>query len=179
MRVIIQKLWSGYERIAEALGSLEPIALLLFRVWVAIAFWRAGVVKFDDSYGTSYLFHYAYHVPLLPPDAAAFLGTWIELLTPWFLGLGLLCRPTAAFLFVYNIIAVISYPDLWPHSFWHGLVGHDFSDHKIWAMMLLIVIARGPGMLSIDAIVRRVIGRWPAQRAGPSGNLPACARPPG
>lgn len=165
MRAMIQKLSFEYERIAEALESLEPAALLLFRVWVAIAFWRAGVVKFEDPYGTSYLFSYSYHVPLLPPDAAAFLGTWIELITPWFLGLGLLGRPTAAFLFVYNIIAVISYPNLWPHGFWHGLVGHDFSDHKVWAMMLLIVIARGPGLLSIDAILRR-INRSPASVAG-------------
>ncbi|NNM62249.1 MAG: DoxX family protein [Steroidobacteraceae bacterium] len=165
MQASTQKLWSGYERLTEALGSLESPALLLFRAWVALAFWRAGVVKLDDPYGTSYLFNYSYHVPLLPPNIAAFLGTWIELLTPWFLGFGLLCRPVAAFLFVYNIICVISYPDLWPHGFWHGLVGHGFSDHKIWAMMLLMIIARGPGKLSIDALLLR----WRARSAASRG----------
>lgn len=102
-------------------------------------------------------------MPILTPAAAAFLGTWIELVTPWLLGLGLLARPTAAFLFVYNIIAVTSYPDLWPHGFWHGLVGSDFLDHKVWAIMLLAVIARGPGALSIDTLLRRIFGQ--AQRA--------------
>ena len=37
---------------------------------------------------------------------------------------------------------MISYPDLWPNGFWAGLVNtDDFADHKIWAMMLLAVIA--------------------------------------
>ena len=155
--------WSTADvALARHATAIEPLALLLFRWWVAMAFWKAGVVKFDDPSGTSYLFSYVYHVPLLSPAFAAFLGTWIELITPWLLGLGIFARPTAAFLFVYNIIAVISYPDLWPHGFWHGLVGSDFSDHKIWGMMLLMVVARGAGTLSIDA--------WLGRRRGSTGS---------
>jgi putative oxidoreductase len=144
-----------YQQLAEALSSLGPVVLLLFRVWVALAFWRAGVVKLDDPMGTSYLFNNEYHVPLLSGDTAAFLGTWIELIAPWFLLLGLGGRLTAVFLFVYNIMAVVSYPDLWPHGFWTGLIGSDFNDHKIWAMLLLAVIAWGPGALSLDRILER------------------------
>ena len=161
MKTLLTKTLGCYERLAAALGALEPVALFLFRFWVALAFWRAGVVKLDDPSGTSYLFNNEYHVPLLSGDVAAFLGTWIELIVPWFLGLGLLGRLTAVFLFVYNIIAVISYPDLWPHGFWHGLVGGDFADHKIWAMMLLMVIARGPGAWSVDRLLRRFRRRDP------------------
>ena len=43
-------------------------------VWVALVFWRAGVVKFSDPNGTSYLFNNEYHVPLLSGSAAAFLS---------------------------------------------------------------------------------------------------------
>ncbi|EIL99262.1 hypothetical protein RHOFW104T7_18070 [Rhodanobacter thiooxydans] len=169
-------LWrtSGYYRqLAAALSSLGPVVLLLFRVWVALAFWRAGVVKLDDPAGTSYLFNNEYHVPLMSGDTAAFLGTWIELVAPWFLLLGLGGRLTAGFLFIYNIMAVVSYPDLWPHGFWAGLVGNDFSDHKVWAMMLLAVIAWGPGAFSLDRILerfrpmdRRCDGAEAAVRAG-------------
>ena len=152
-----------YDRLARHAASIEPIALLLLRWWVAMAFWKAGVVKFADPSGTSYLFHDEYRVPLLSPDVAAFLGTWIELITPWFLGLGILTRPTAAFLFVYNVICVISYPDLWPHGLWHGLIGSDFADHKVWGMMLMVVIARGAGVLSVDSALDRLRRR---HRAG-------------
>ncbi len=145
-----------YQQLVTALSALGPLVLLLFRAWVALAFWRAGVVKFSDPTGTLYLFNNEYHVPLLSGNVAAFLGTWIELIAPWFLLLGLGGRLTAAFLFIYNIIAVVSYPDLWPHGFWAGLIGSDFDDHKIWAMMLLAVIAWGPGALSIDRLIARV-----------------------
>lgn len=147
-----------YGHLVRGLSGLGPVVLLLFRVWVALAFWRAGVVKIEDPSGTSYLFNNEYHVPLLAGDAAAFPGTWIELISPWFLLLGLGGRLTAAFLFVHNIIAVISYPDLWPHGFWTSLIGSDFNDHKVWAMMLLAVIAWGPGVLSIDRWLARF---WP------------------
>lgn len=147
----VRRLSSLYARLIPWAAPIEPVALLLLRVWVAMAFWRAGVVKFDDPYGTAYLFQNVYQVPLLSPGFAATLGTWIELITPWLLGLGILARPTAAFLFIYNVTCVISYPDLWPHGFWHGLIGGDFVDHKVWAIMLLMVIARGGGVLSVDA----------------------------
>lgn len=155
--------WTGdrYERLVHVFSGLGPLALLLFRVWVALAFWRAGVVKFEDPSGTSYLFNNEYHVPLLSGDAAAFLGTWIELVMPWFLLLGLGGRLTAAFLFVYNIMAATSYPDLWPHGFWTGLIGSDFNDHKIWALMLLALVAWGPGTLSLD---RWLVRFWPNGR---------------
>ncbi len=145
---------------------LGPAALLLMRVWVARVFWRAGVVKFDDPYGTHVLFSTLYQVPLLAPALAAVLGTWIELITPWLLGLGLAGRATALFLFVYNIIAVVSYSGLWPHGFWPGLVGADFSDHKVWAIMLLALVAWGPGALSIDWLLARF---WP--RPGTAGAM--------
>jgi putative oxidoreductase len=148
-----------------------PAALLLMRLWVALAFWNAGVVKFTDPVGTHYLFHQEYHVPVLDPDLAAFLGTWIELIAPWLLGLGLAGRLTALLLFVHNAIAVISYPDLWPHGFWPDLFNTtDFADHKSWALMLLALVAWGPGRLSLDALIDRFwIGRTQggvAARAG-------------
>lgn len=158
MKTLMIALDRYYTRLSQPMSGLAPIVLLLFRIWVALAFWRAGVVKLDDPSGTSFLFNVMYQVPLLSPDTAAFLGTWIELITPWFLLFGLGGRLTAAFLFVYNLIAVISYPDLWPHGFWAGLIGSDFNDHKVWGMMLLAVVAWGPGMLSLDRLIQRF---WP------------------
>lgn len=66
---------------------------------------------------------------------------------------GLARTPVALFLFVYDVIAFTSFPALWPHGFWHGLLNTtDFADHKIWGLMLMEVIAWGPGRLSLDAL---------------------------
>lgn len=143
-----------YFRAADWLAIwLGSITLLCMRIWVALAFWHAGLVKLASPIGTQFLFISTYHVPLLPPDIAAGVATWIELIVPWFLGLGLFGRPFALFLFIYNIIAFSSFPGLWPHGFWHGLLGTtEFADHKIWGLMLMAVIAWGPGRISIDTL---------------------------
>jgi len=156
MKHLICLISSAYCRLTAMLATVQPVSLLLFRLWVALAFWRAGVVKLGDPMGTAYLFNYEYHVPLLSPDLAATVGTWVELIVPWFLGLGLFGRIAAMFLFAHNIIAVISYPALWPNGLWAGFVGTEFIDHKAWGLMLLAIILYGPGKLSIDA----ALGKW-------------------
>ena len=150
----------AYAAAIKMSANLGTPTLFLMRLWVAIAFWHAGVVKHDDPTGTLSLFTNEYHVPILSANVAAFLGTWTELIVPWLLGLGVATRPVAVILFVYNLVAVISYPDLWPNGFWAGLVNtDDFADHKIWAMMLLAVIAWGPGKLSIDAGLKHLFAQ--------------------
>lgn len=154
-----------YTRTTDWLAAwIGPVALLFTRIWVALAFWQAGLVKIADPMGTQYLFESMYHVPLLPPDIAAVLGTWIELIVPWFVGLGLFGRPFALFLFIYNIIAFMSFPSLWPHGFWFGLFNtSDFADHKVWGLMLLAVIAWGPGRWSLDTLFVHLVRAWRAR----------------
>ena len=150
---------SAWPHVTARLEILTPLVLLLMRLFVALAFWRAGVVKIDSPDSTLYLFTQEYHVLLLPAAFAAAVATWVELIVPWFLALGLGTRVMAAFLFVYNLVAVISYPALWPHGFWHGLAGTDFADHKAWGLMLLALVALGAGRWSLDALLGRVIRR--------------------
>ncbi len=161
-----------YMRTADWLARwIGPLTLLFMRIWVALAFWQAGLVKLASPMSTQYLFESMYHVPLLSPDVAAVLGTWIELIVPWFIGLGLLGRPFALFLFIYNIIAFSSFPGLWPHGFWHGLFSTSgFADHKIWGLMLMAVIAWGPGKLSLDTLVGWIYRRWNTRSTPSSTN---------
>ncbi len=169
---MIQAAGTCYRRTADWLQAwLGPTTLLFMRIWVALAFWQAGLVKIADPMSTQFLFNTMYHVPLLPPDVAAVLGTWIELIVPWFIGLGLLGQPFALFLFVYNIIAFASFPGLWPHGFWTGLLGTAaFADHKIWGLMLMAVIAFGSGKFSLDALLDFGWRRW--RRPGINGTNP-------
>jgi putative oxidoreductase len=118
------------------------------RLWVANVFWKSGVASLHDWETTVDLFTYEFHVPLLSPLAAAVLGTGVELIFPVFLALGLAGRFSAGVLFVFNIMAVISYP---------GLSDVGLKDHTYWGILLLVPLLHGPGKISIDHFIRQ---RW-------------------
>ncbi|WP_330961632.1 DoxX family protein [Photobacterium sp. 53610] len=131
---------------SRALTPITPLLLLLTRLWVAWVFFNAGMLKFQSWDSTLYLFEYEYQVPLIPWRIAAYLGTATELIVPVFLALGLLTRPMALLLFIFNMIAVVSYPLLWEKGFF---------DHQLWGMMLLVNVFWGAGLLSLDHLAGR------------------------
>ena len=80
------KLWGA---LSAALDSLQPLAALAARLYVGQAFFLSGLTKIRDWETTVALFTDEYKVPLLPPAAAALLGTAGELALPGLLVLGL------------------------------------------------------------------------------------------
>lgn len=120
---------------------LAPLFDLALRLYVAEVFLRSGWLKIADWSSTLALFENEYQVPLLSPGFAAVLGTAGELGLPLLLALGLAGRFGAAGLFVVNLMAVLSYPDL-------SDLGR--ADHLLWGIMLLVTVFHGPGRLSLD-----------------------------
>lgn len=133
-------------RISRGLEQLSPVGDLILRLWVAYAFWTAGLTKIQSWDSTLYLFDQEYSVPLLPSETAAYLGTSVELAFPVLLAFGLFGRLAAGVLFLFNIIAVASYPDL-------GAAG--LEQHRVWGIMLLVCLLHGPGALSLDRLIHR------------------------
>lgn len=132
----------------RALEFFAPLADLCLRLWVANVFFKSGMNKFASMDTTFMLFQHEYKVPLLDFKTAAYLGTGVELIFPVLLALGILARFSAGVLFVFNIIAVISYPGLWDNQ--AGML-----QHLMWGIMLAIPLTHGPGKLSIDHLIRR------------------------
>lgn len=136
------------------LDFLSPLVDLTLRLWLANIFWKAGLTKIQTWDSTVWLFANEYQVPLLPPEAAALLGTSVELSMPVLLALGLATRFGAGVLFLFNIVAVVSYPSL-------NEIG--LKDHIYWGLLLLVPLFHGPGAVSIDYLIRRRL--WPAATA--------------
>jgi putative oxidoreductase len=119
---------------------------LPLRFAVATVFWNSGTSKLANWNTTIMLFTEEYKVPVLPPEIAAYIAASIELSTPVLLVLGLFTRPAALVLLgMTTVIQVFVYPQAWP-------------THIQWAAMLLVLLCRGPGMLSIDHLIRRRFG---------------------
>jgi putative oxidoreductase len=139
------KMWLSVEAWPQALG------LLAARLYLFDVFFKSGLTKIKDWDATLFLFNEEYHVPVLPPELAAWMGTGGELTFSVLLALGLVSRPAAVGLFVVNAMAAISYPDLAPAA---------LKDHYLWGVLAVVLALFGAGRLSVDAVVWR---RWLAR----------------
>ncbi len=135
----------------------SPIALLA-RFSIAAVFWKSGQTKVQgfalDLIGGEFqlgwprlsdsaidLFRDEYHMPF--PQLAAPLAATAEHLFPLLLLLGLGTRFAALALVGMTLtIQLFVYPGAYP-------------THGTWAALLLVLVAQGPGRVSLDAWIAR------------------------
>ncbi len=141
MRRLIARLAHWNELFSRGLDWLAPGFLLGLRLYVATVFFRSGLTKVQDFSSTIALFENEYRVPVLSPQLAAVSGTGTELLLPLLFALGIASRPVALVFFVFNAVAVVSYPDISEAG---------VKDHLLWGTMMLVVLFHGAGSLSVD-----------------------------
>ena len=124
---------------------------LPLRLAVATIFWNSAMTKLANWDTALSLFAEEYKVPLLPSELAAYITVSIELAAPVLLVLGLLTRATALVLLgMTTVIEIFIYPLAWP-------------THLQWAAMLLVLLCRGPGTLSLDYLLGRRLGLSPGK----------------
>lgn len=145
--------------IRRAIGLLsripDSLIAVVARFSIAAVFWKSGQTKVQgfavDLIGGEFhfglpqlsdsvvdLFRDEYRLPLLPPELAATLAAFAEHLFPVLLLIGLATRFSAlALLGMTLTIQLLVYPDAYP-------------THGVWAASLLFLIAKGPGVVSID-----------------------------
>ncbi|MGD8422577.1 MAG: DoxX family protein [Methyloceanibacter sp.] len=144
MSALIETLDAG-RRLAERIPY--SLVALVARFAVAAVFWRSALTKVDESFQvkstTFFLFKEEYKVPIIPPDIAAYLATYQELIGAVLLVIGLATRLTAlSFIGMVAIIQVFVYPSGWP-------------EHLLWFALLFLLVARGPGAISVDHLIWR------------------------
>ena len=155
--------WARFIQPAITLFQQIPDSLIAFigRFSIAAVFWKSGQTKIEGlaidlidgtltlgiprlSESAVALFQDEYALPLLPPTWAAILAALAEHIFPVLILLGLATRFSAlALLGMTLVIQVFVYPGAYP-------------THGVWAAVLLYLVAKGPGILSIDhGIARR------------------------
>jgi putative oxidoreductase len=147
------------DRIFAIRAKLErfPLSLLqlAMRLGIAAMFFRSGLLKINSWQFAILLFRDEYQIPLIGPILAAQLTTALELGVPIFLTLGIATRlATLPLLGMIAVIQILVYPNAW-------------SDHLIWGSILLFLLTRGPGTISIDHLIAsRVCSRSAAVATG-------------
>ncbi len=142
MSTLINWLEAG-RRLAERVPY--SIVALVARLAAASVFWRSGQTKVEGFLhikdNTFFLFPEEYKVPLLPPETAAYLTTYAEHIFSVCLVVGLASRLSALGLMLMTlVIQVFIYPTGWP-------------EHILWFAALLLIVARGPGAISLDHLI--------------------------
>jgi putative oxidoreductase len=145
--------------VTRVIGLLERIPntfiALVARLSIASVFWTSGQTKVQGfvvniisgevqfgwpslSDSVVALFQDEYKLPFIAPAIAAPMAAMAEHLFPLLLLIGLGTRFSAlALLGMTMVIQIFVYPDAYP-------------THGTWAALLLYLIARGPGALSVD-----------------------------
>jgi putative oxidoreductase len=144
------RLAAAYCGFTRVIDHLQPLVALALRLYVARVFLLSGLTKIHDWSVTVALFENEYHVPVLSPAVAAALGTATELSMPILLALGLGTRFAAGVLFAFNIVAVLSYPDLPDIA---------VKDHILWGLILLVLLVYGASAISVDRWLEHRLGR--------------------
>ena len=134
----------AFDRIPQSFISLCA------RIFPAAVFWMSGQTKVDGwhlSDSAVDLFRDEYRLPLIDPSIAAHAAAFAEHFFPFLLVIGLASRFAAlALLGMTAVIEIFVYPDAWP-------------THGVWATCFLVVIARGPGIFSLDHLIARRFGK--------------------
>ena len=152
------------DQFVDLLGAIpDSLIAALGRFSIAAVFWKSGQTKVQGfaidivsgeftlgmprlSDSVVELFHSEYKLPLVPPELAAPLAAFAEHLFPLLILIGLATRFSALALLVMTLtIQLLVYPDAYP-------------THGVWAAVLLFLIARGPGVLSLDHWISRRYG---------------------
>ena len=135
---------SVFDAMCARLGRvpLAPIHLAM-RVAIGAVFFNAGLMKYRSWELTVLLFRDEYQVPLFDPALAARMATFNELTFSTLLALGLATRmATLPFLGMIAVIQTFVYPQAW-------------VEHLTWASILVLLLTRGPGAISIDHLIWR------------------------
>ncbi len=132
-----------------ALVGRVPLSLhqLLFRIAIAGVFLRAGLTKISSWESTVALFADEYKVPVLAPHLAAAMAATFEVGCSTLLLVGLGTRLAALPLIgMIMTIQLFVYPQAW-------------SEHLVWGSILLMLLTRGGGAISLDHLIARRFAR--------------------
>jgi len=153
---LARRLAAAVARLHAALSRIPHSAIaLLARFSIAAVFWKSGQTKVEGfaidlvegrfelgwprlSDSAVDLFRDEYRLPLISPELGATLAALGEHVLPLLLLLGLGTRFAALGLLVMTaVIQLLVYPAAYPA-------------HGVWAAVLLWLMVRGPGAVSID-----------------------------
>lgn len=158
--------WLAVTDVLDKIG--EYLAPLGLRLILAYEYIDSGLVKLRGENwfgGIQESFPYPFNI--IDPNLSWLLATWTELIAGACLIVGLLTRVSALSLIILTVVATLAvhWPESWETlgELWKGYSISDkgYGNYKLpllFVLMLLPLLFRGPGKLSLDHLIRRSNG---------------------
>ena len=159
-------------------AGIATLARFTFLATLAMYFWSSALTKLGPGFGGLFSPSVGAYAQILPKQMEAVgydpsqlgimakiivvAGTWGEFIIPALIIVGLFTRAAAFAMIIF--ILVLSFVDITGHGADAVTIGAWFdkiSDSKIldqrlfWIFLMLVLIIRGAGPLSLDALFRR------------------------
>jgi putative oxidoreductase len=164
------------ERLEGAGEWLAPLGLRLILFW---EFWEAGIAKLrGENWFSGIQDQFPFPFNVVPADLSWTMATWAEVIGSLALLFGFATRFFAFSLLVLTFVAIaaVHWPAEWNSlgELWQGYAIRDegFGNYKLpllFAVMLLPLILRGAGKLSVDHLILGAIGGRGESQAGAGG----------
>lgn len=169
--------------IAMILGRFDPVEkrsmptmlvfgliMLAVRILLATPFWKSGLTRWDDfpsgyltklSFSTKYLFvnefklHFFWGEMAIPfPEIVGYLTAVAEIALPVVIIIGLLTRFGGLALLGMAVVIQLVYPEALFNTV------DPMNSHALWMAYAVVIVIFGPGMFSLDYVLRKMgIGR--------------------
>ncbi len=179
----MNRLISLHNSVFGALESLAPfllttLARIIFAGVLFVYFWNSAMTKLGDGITGLWTLSFGAYAQIFPkqfealgydPSAlpgtyklGALAGTWAEIILPILIVIGLFTRLAA--LGMIGFVIVQSYVDISGHGLNDASIGAWFDNNAsallldqraFWMFLLVFIVLRGAGPISIDAILRR------------------------
>lgn len=156
---VVQPLVNYVGLASRAIQTLAHPSLtqLVLRLALSVPFWKSGMLKWhglfqlNDTAIDLFTEEFKLHLPGGPypfphPELFAFVSGCGEVMFPVLLVLGFGTRFAALGLLLMTCVIELTVPDGWPI-------------HLTWAAMALGIAAWGPGRVSLDALIERMVRR--------------------
>jgi len=173
---LYERIFGGIERATEGwfMGLLARFVFLVVLFWFFVqsalgkienpdaGLWQIFPKKMEEAFTDPSVIGWFEHT-------VVFIGAWTELILPILIVVGLLTR--LASIAMIGFIFVMSYVDLTAHrptnetalKTWESAVeggwfdkvasSQVYDDRTFWVFLLIFLIVKGPGLISVDGIV--------------------------
>jgi putative oxidoreductase len=191
MNTLVAAHGAVFSRIEALAPALVPtLARLIFAGVLFVYYWNSALTKVGDGIFGLFRPSSGAYIQIFPRtvEAAGYdfsqlgvfhwavvvAGTWAEFLLPVLIVLGLFTRVAA--LGMIGFVAVQSWVDITGHGLGAADIGRWLDGNPssliadqraFWVFLLLVLVLRGAGPLSVDRLLQGFLGARPA--ADPSG----------